>query len=29
MAQQLIANRTPAAYAGVESYARAHAKEDA
>jgi soluble lytic murein transglycosylase len=29
MAQQLIADRTPAAYAGVESYARAHAKEDA
>lgn len=29
MAQQLIADRTPAAYAGVEAYARAHAKEDA
>ena len=29
MAQQLIANRTPAAYAGVEAYARGHAKEDA
>src|SRR5215468_9187389 len=26
MAQQLIADRTPAAYAGVEAYARAHAK---
>ena len=29
MAQQLIQDRTPAAYAGVESYARAHSKEDA
>lgn len=29
MAQQLIDNRTPAAFAGVEAYARAHAKEDA
>ena len=29
MAQQLIADRTPAGYAGVEAYARAHAKEDA
>ena len=29
MAQQLILDRTPAAYGGVESYARAHAKEDA
>jgi soluble lytic murein transglycosylase len=29
MAQQLIADRTPAAYAGVEAYARTHAKEDA
>lgn len=29
MAQQLIDDRTPAAYAGVEAYARAHAKEDA
>jgi soluble lytic murein transglycosylase len=29
MAQQLIQDRTPAAYAGVEAYARAHAKEDA
>jgi len=29
MAQQLIQDRSPAAYAGVESYARAHAKEDA
>ena len=29
MAQQLIANRTPAAYAGVEAYARGHAREDA
>jgi soluble lytic murein transglycosylase len=29
MAQQLIENRSPAAYAGVESYARAHAREDA
>jgi len=28
MAQQLIQDRSPAAYAGVESYARAHAKED-
>ncbi len=29
MAQQLIQDRTPAAYAGVEAFARAHAKEDA
>jgi len=29
MAQQLIADRTPAAYSGVEAYARAHSKEDA
>src|SRR5438270_532187 len=29
MAKQLIQDRSPAAYAGVESYARAHAKEDA
>ena len=29
MAQQLILDRTPAGYAGIESYARAHAKEDA
>lgn len=29
MAQQLIQDRTPTAYAGVEAYARAHAKEDA
>jgi soluble lytic murein transglycosylase len=29
MAQQLIQDRTPAAYTGVESYARSHAKEDA
>ncbi len=29
MAQQLLQDRTPAAYAGVEAYARAHAKEDA
>src|SRR5580765_2126597 len=29
MAQQLISDRTPAAYAGVEAYARAHSKEDA
>lgn len=29
MAQQLLQDRTPAAYAGVESYARRHAKEDA
>ena len=28
MAQQLIQDRSPAAYAGVESYARTHAKED-
>jgi soluble lytic murein transglycosylase len=28
MAQQLIQDRSPAAYAGVESYARNHAKED-
>src|SRR6516162_10956163 len=27
MAQQLISDRTPAAYAGVEAYARAHSKE--
>ncbi|HJX84343.1 MAG TPA: hypothetical protein VJ723_08380, partial [Candidatus Angelobacter sp.] len=29
MAQQLLANRTPQAYAGVESYARSHQKDDA
>jgi len=29
MAQQLIQDRTPAAYTGVEAYARAHAREDA
>jgi soluble lytic murein transglycosylase len=29
MAQQLIQDRTPAAYAGVEAYARDHSKEDA
>lgn len=29
MARQLLLDRTPAAYAGVESYARRHAKEDA
>jgi soluble lytic murein transglycosylase len=29
MAQQLIQDRTVAGYAGVESYARAHSKEDA
>ena len=29
MAQQLLQDRSPAAYAGVEAYARAHAKEDA
>ncbi|HZQ93918.1 MAG TPA: transglycosylase SLT domain-containing protein, partial [Candidatus Sulfotelmatobacter sp.] len=29
MAQQLIQDRTPAAYAGVEAFARAHSKEDA
>jgi soluble lytic murein transglycosylase len=29
MAQQLIQDRTPAAYAGVEAYARGHSKEDA
>jgi soluble lytic murein transglycosylase len=29
MAQQLIQDRTPPAYAGVEAYARAHSKEDA
>ncbi len=29
MAQQLLQDRTLAAYAGVEAYARAHAKEDA
>ena len=29
MAQQLLQDRTPTAYAGVEAYARAHAKEDA
>jgi soluble lytic murein transglycosylase len=28
MAQQLIQDRSPAAYGGVEAYARAHAKED-
>jgi len=29
MAQQLIADRTPAGYAGVEAYAHVHGKEDA
>ncbi len=29
MAQQLIQDRTPAAYAGIEAFARAHAKDDA
>ncbi|MFZ0759818.1 MAG: transglycosylase SLT domain-containing protein [Candidatus Sulfotelmatobacter sp.] len=29
MAQQLFQERSPAAYAGVEAYARAHSKEDA
>ncbi|HTW57453.1 MAG TPA: transglycosylase SLT domain-containing protein [Terriglobales bacterium] len=29
MAQQLLEDRSPAAYAGVEAYARAHAREDA
>jgi soluble lytic murein transglycosylase len=29
MAQQLVQDRTPAAYTGVEAYARAHSKEDA
>ncbi|PYX26897.1 MAG: lytic transglycosylase [Acidobacteria bacterium] len=29
MAQQLLADRNPVAYAGVEKYARLHAKEDA
>jgi soluble lytic murein transglycosylase len=29
MAQQLILDRSPAGYAGVEAYARAHSKEDA
>ena len=29
MARQLLQDRTPAAYAGVQSYARAHAKADA
>ncbi len=29
MAQQLLQNRTPTAYAGVEAYARRHSKEDA
>lgn len=29
MAQQLLQDRTPAAYSGVEAYARRHAKEDA
>jgi len=29
MAEQLLQDRTPAAYAGVETYARRHAKEDA
>ncbi len=29
MAQQLLQDRTPAAYTGVNAYARAHAKEDA
>lgn len=29
IAQQLLQDRTPAAYAGVQNYARVHAKEDA
>lgn len=29
MAQQLVQDRTPQGYAGVEAYAKAHAKEDA
>jgi len=29
MAQQLLQDRTPTAYAGIEAYARHHAKEDA
>ena len=29
MAQQLIQDRSPAGYVGVEAYARAHSKEDA
>jgi soluble lytic murein transglycosylase len=29
MAQQLLQDRTPVAYSGVEAYARSHAKEDA
>lgn len=29
MAQQLLQDRTPAAYKGVEAYARAHSREDA
>jgi soluble lytic murein transglycosylase len=29
MAQQLLQDRSPAGYAGVEAYARAHSKEDA
>jgi len=29
MAQQLLADRTPSAYAGVEAFARCHPKEDA
>jgi soluble lytic murein transglycosylase len=29
MARQLLQDRTPAAYVGVEAYARRHAKEDA
>jgi soluble lytic murein transglycosylase len=29
MAQQLLQDRSPAAYSGVESYARSHSKEDA
>ena len=29
MAQQLVLDRTPPAYAGVEAYARAHSKDDA
>jgi soluble lytic murein transglycosylase len=29
MAQQLVQDRSPAAYAGVEAFARAHAKDDA
>ena len=29
MARQLLQDRTPAAYAGVEAYARHHSQEDA